>query len=397
MTARRLFAFAWGAVALGAALASGCSDESTAPNTNAGDPDLSEQFGGYTTSDEEPAFGDPQLLEDLAGEVAVDDGVADDPETRDLEGDPEGKAYAITLRWGILERKVNGDLGGQLGLETVDWSGSLTASAGRIVLRHLYSFEAEDHAVLPRDNPALLEWVSRTSGGVDGLTVLVLLPGDLGDPSNETLTLDTAAFDATFTFEELADLDTTFAVGEDGNQIRINAMENRAAVSTRGWLLGRWGWDEDAGVGVFAGQWVHPRTGISGFLRGHYEPSAETDEIVFYGKYISRSGRFEGFLRGTVDVTRGTIRSGVGHFEGGWYSETGEAEGSVRGRWVSDSPRGGYFSGMWCSGCPVRDEAGHGLGHGNGPGDGAGNGPGGDGNGPGGDGNGPGHVGGGRG
>ncbi|MCA9758967.1 MAG: hypothetical protein KDA27_24440 [Candidatus Eisenbacteria bacterium] len=346
--------------ALGLALMawSGCSSDDNGTDPTGGtDPNISEEFGGYDTSDELPAFGDSDLQADLTGEVSVADPVADDEETRDLADDPNGKSYAVTLRWGVLERKPNGDLNDPLG-ETVDWSGSLTTSVGRIVLRHVYSFEESqgDEAVFPREDPAMVEWISHTMGGVDGLTVVVHVPADaVGDLSSETLVLDTAAYDLTLTFDQLAEWDETYDVDDAGNQLRVNAMESNAAVNVQGWVMGRWGWNTTEDVGAFEGQWVNPRTGIDGFLRGHFENDASIDKTVFYGKYIGRDGAFEGLLRGTVEVARGDLANGVGTFRGGWYSETGEEEGLVRGRWVTSGERGGYFSGIWCATCPAQD------------------------------------------
>ena len=54
-------------------------------------------------------------------------------------------------------------------------------------------------------------------------------------------------------------------------------------------------------------------------------------------------------------MSSGNLERGLGTFQGGWFSETGEAEGAVRGRWVAGGERGGYFSGIWCSTCPVQD------------------------------------------
>lgn len=336
---------------LGLVLAAGCSDESSGPNQP--DP-ANEDFGGYTTSDELPAFGDDALLADLAEEVAVTDLLADDPETRRLAGDPAARTFAVTLRWGHLQRGGPGGVGGDPEGKTLDWTGSAHTTQGRMVLRHVFSFEAGDRVELPREDPATLAWTSHTGAGVDGLTFVIHVPAEVGgDLENEALVFETETFDLRLTLAQLADWQMTYDVDEEGNQLRVNAMESGAAVSARGWVLGRWNWDPSADLGSFVGQWVHPRTGIAGFVRGHYGPDDTGDRVVFYGKYINRRGDFEGFLRGGVQVREGDLVLGVGTFQGGWYDETGAPVGAIEGRWTAAPEQGGYFSGIWCSGCPA--------------------------------------------
>lgn len=355
MNSTRLSQGLMATLAFGLVLAAGCSDESASGPTGGSQPDPSNaEFGGYTAGDEVAAFGDDALLSDLADEVAVSDPLSEDPETRRLALDPAARSFAVTLRWGHLHRHGPGGVGDDPEDKTLDWSGSATVSTGRIVLRHVFSFESGDRVELPREDPAALAWSSHTGAGVDGLTFVVHVPSEVGgDLENETLVLETESFDLTLTFAQLSDWQMTYDVDEDGNQLRVNAMESGAAVSARGWVLGRWNWDPSTEVGSFVGQWVHPRTGIAGFVRGHYGPDASSERVLFYGKYINRRGDFEGFLRGTVLVREGDLERGLGTFQGGWFDEAGHPVGAVDGRWTAAAEAGGFFSGTWCAGCPA--------------------------------------------
>ncbi len=351
-----------GAVTLALVAGVGCSDDASQP-TN---PETSQDdFGGYEATSEAPGFGDAELLSATEDEVDVTDEVGTDPETKELEDDPGTKTYAMTLRWGDLDRDPAGGIGG--GGDLIDWSGSLRVSTGRLVLTRVLGFEPGDHTIAPRQDPQILEWVSETQGGSDGLTVLIHIPEDELDTAGDVVFLETAAIDLSWDLSELEEWEEIYEAGETGGLLRMNSMEARAVASIRGWLNGRWEYDEDAERGEFRGHWVHPRSGVQGFVRGHFAERKsdeagglggnEAAEIAFYGKYIDRTGNFQGFLRGVVEVQNGDLADGAGVFRGGWFDEDADARGSVRGRWATgDAGSGpadvdGFFSGAWCLGC----------------------------------------------
>jgi len=332
------------------AVFAGCSDEDT---TTAPDPvgsevlNLEDEFGGYSATDELPSFDDDVVTDVTNESREVDDNVASDPETSRVEGDDGTRVFAMTLRWGHFGGAA--DLGGG---DQIDWSGSIrTTGESRIVLLNVMSFEQGDGAVLPRQDPQLLEWTSSITNGRDGIRIVVLQPDETG-AANDSLYLDTTHFTGAFALQSLTDYDNMLDVGEAGLDMRFQSIETDEVgdVNTfQGWVDGRWRWSEDRSRGEFHGVWVNPRAGAIGHVRGHFGTN-KAGENVFFGKYINRTGQFQGFLKGSFTLAEGDFAKGRGIFQGNWFSADRDTRGRILGRWATRGDDVGFFAGKWCSG-----------------------------------------------
>lgn len=123
-----------------------------------------------------------------------------------------------------------------------------------------------------------------------------------------------------------------------------------------GFFLNENGTPPDEEGGVLRGHWITVGLGVHGVLRGHYEPLAEQDGGVFYGKYIStgvldgeEAGQFKGMIRGRY----GILPNGLSIFVGAWFNEALENMGPILGHWHYIPELGeGVFKGRWAEACP---------------------------------------------
>ena len=87
-------------------LAGGCQwlDNGTAPESadNSQIIDLDSPTGGFTITDEEPAFGEPELYEPMFNEVAVDDTTCDNDQVKALFRHRHVKIFRMRSIWGHL-------------------------------------------------------------------------------------------------------------------------------------------------------------------------------------------------------------------------------------------------------------------------------------------------------
>jgi hypothetical protein len=340
------------------ALASGCAEQGGSPSQpeipGSTAINLEDEFGGYTSEKEQPAFGDPDLAttSDLE-EQFVDDPTGQDPYVGALEGDPRATMYSMTITWGQLfsGRLTTSGSGSGINLDAMDWSGSLRVTRGAIVVQRVVAFEPGDYLVMPRADRRSIEWVSHTSGGYDGIRVLVLQA-----PPDSNLSMPDSVYFATgphaqgFPIADLADLSLVVDVDDAGNQVCFSAGRMEGNVSAGGWLAGEWRWAEGDSLGHFLGRWVGLRGGVMGFVRGHYGID-NSGKRVFFGKYIDRTGNFQGFLRGVWEVRKGDGHQGLGTFRGQWHDADGTPKGTLGGEWEARPGWGGFFNGRWCAGC----------------------------------------------
>ena len=77
--------------------------------------DLNGEFGGYEFTNEEPAFGDSEIMKMEAEEASVE--VADE----DASVADEPGAFVVRVLWGQLE-------GNRDATERLDWSGAITSA-----------------------------------------------------------------------------------------------------------------------------------------------------------------------------------------------------------------------------------------------------------------------------
>jgi hypothetical protein len=367
------------AVLLLAALA-GCSDSDTTPvgtSDTATDDyatiDFDLPYGGLTKSDEDPAFGDPYLIQDdaLEGDEVYDDDLLNDPEVQalvamgDEPGDPEDPTRPrftfLRLAWGMLDGAVDERSGLATDGELLDWSGLLRVDRGIVVIKRVIRFERPfDSIVRPRIDRQTVAWFSHTGGHFDGLLIQIIEPPrqvdetrDDGDPPPPNqLHIVTGPFEQSFPVASLATIDEVYEVDDLGNAIHLVGFTlGDLDPCPKGFLSGIWMTDTEAddGSGTFRGRWV----GVHGFGKGHMMGRFgynEDGERVFFGKYINRSGQFMGLLGGTWAPVED--RPGHGRFIGHWTSDGETRDGALGGRYLHLPERpGGFYQGRWATDC----------------------------------------------
>jgi hypothetical protein len=293
--------------------------------------------GGFTTSDEAPAFGDADVASESAEDADVMDAISNDPAAISALNSGSVKVYLVRITFGLLQ-------GDSTATEIVDWSGSAEINKGTLLLMKTIRFEGNDYIHLPRDNRRVLEFTSQTRPHYDGL-LLTIIDNDTTQPALEgTLNFIAGAYSRTFTFSELDSLDLLEPVGENGHEVSIISRSNEIVPFNGGFLAGRWV-KKTANDGIFFGRWINSPGTNAGHLRGIWGVN-RAGEKVFFGKYISLNGEFRGLLRGTWGFGRSVDG---GFFRGHWISRNNQNEGSLHGHWRSGRPGDGrgYFHGRY--------------------------------------------------
>ena len=345
----------------------GCSDN---PVKTDNTQDLADDFGGYTPTDEAPAFGDASLLAVEDEEEEIDDPILASPSVQQVVNNVDAGVFHFRAVWGRIPYDSTVT-------EATDWTGSLTISRGAIVLRRQIRFELDQDTYLPRTDRHLLEWVSFTTVHNDGIAVDLFvppvaptldstwIPDGMGDSTLVVdtvlaepvmLTFATGPYARTFTLPELAALQELVAL-DDGNKVAFHSVQILRQFCPRGVLAGRWGYD-DAGNGVFRGIWMSNMGRVTGYLEGSFGLDDQGAK-VFFGKWIDRSGQFEGLLRGTWDhgpwATHEEIeqRRAGGWFAGRIFDADGDPIGMLGGHFgAAPNYEGGWFQGRWKLNCP---------------------------------------------
>ncbi|PWB74683.1 hypothetical protein C3F09_03655 [candidate division GN15 bacterium] len=356
----------------------GCSNNPVGDKTSS--TNISTEFGGFTTSNEAPAFGDPTLSAEAGSEVAVNDPLATAPRFSSLINDPNAGLYHFRAVWGHLRYDSTVTI-------PTNWDGSLTLTRGLELVRRVIAFEPGD-SLLPRTSPTLIEWASQTTVSFDGIAVDLFVPpmgptydttitvvvDSLGDTTNVvvidtvpaapvTLEFKTGPYTRTFTLPELVSLDTIVTLS-DSSAIAFSAYEIEHIPCPRGALMGHWGFDS-TGTGEFRGKWIGRHGELQGFLDGNFM----TDSLgrqIFFGKWIDQNGFFQGLLKGTWGPhpnrhasERGKIRGG-GWFYGQIFNANADQIGVLKGHYKgSESLNNGFFWGRWklnCPGAPGEDD-----------------------------------------
>jgi len=317
-------------------IVTGCSKEtSSTAVTDTGTLNYEDEFGGYTTSDEAPGFGDETILNELSGgsEEVVEPEPSMSPIFDSLDADENVNVYRMKILWGQLE----GDSTAQ---DVIDWSGSLEIEYGAIRVATLVKFEGEDHLVRPRNDCTKLEWVSYTKPHYDGIMVFLYDSPDERAESENVVTFTTPEYTRTFSIDELESLSEIVDIDDAGNKISFESYFTSAQEQRNGFLEGRWV-KKGLQRGVFYGRFVAYDGRSMGHLRGHFGISRAGDQ-VFFGKWITAGGQFKGLLRGTwasedpaasIDPARGT-------FEGVWANRALTVNGQLGGKWVTTPYRG---------------------------------------------------------
>ncbi len=322
-------------------IVTGCTS-STGPET-----EYIEDFGDLTADKEAPAFGDAYIEELLDVEREVDDPVAFSPMVERLDTNARTARFCFRMLWG--------NLGRDSGItELTDWSGTLTLSRGAIIATHAIRFEEGQDYILPRYDdsgnfiPEELGWVSYTSVHLDGIATRLLIPPAVTDEV-VTVTYESPQLTISFDITELESLDTLITIGE-GNAIAFHATrcEPPTVRPMRGYLVGRWGRDDD-GQGIFYGRWMNANGRVIGAVRGRWGVDS-AGMGVFVGKYIDNDGNFEGFVKG-IWRDRGHGANACGQFRGRIFNADRQPIGVLMGHFKKgDTRRGGWFAGLWCVG-----------------------------------------------
>jgi hypothetical protein len=350
-------------------LVSGCQwlDNTTSPVTAESEQviDLDSPTGGFTSTDEEPAFGEVELYEPMLNEVAVNDTTADCDEVQSLSRYRHAQHFRIRALWGNLALTYGDTVNAEYC--PLDWSGKMYVDGGVIIIERLIAFECDDS--ITRENLSTISWVSHTGPHIDGIQVSLVVPWGPAD-STETyiepkFTFETGPYSRTFTMEELMALSIIEPVDDCGNGITINS-QILTAFCPYGFLAGGWKSVEPDTIfpqdttdtekiilGKYRGIWISERGTPGGYLKGIFGTNSD-GERVFFGKYIDMTGRFKGILRGyygpAPDVAVDSEHP-YGFFQGTWINEDGLISGRLQGHWISDEPGFGFFHGIWGAIC----------------------------------------------
>ena len=355
------------AAALIAAL-SGCflSDDSPTSPATVPEPgiDLDSPTGGFTTSDEAPAFGEPEAFEAFNADAPVLDPIENTYEYQTQLQAEGALVFELRAVWGNLFAIDDSTRAESCPL---DWSGSLRLEGGLVCMQRAIAFEPADS--LYRIDQSTIAWISRTGPHVDGVHVKLVLPPSPPEDSasfdrtSPRLVLRTGPFSRIFTVEELAGLRLIEPVDRCGNGISI-ASAPALPLCPHGHLVGGWTFlppdsvaaSDSSGTvyGGFRGVWIGAGGRIAGHLRGVFGVASD-GRRVFFGKYIDTTGRFMGILRGEYDPRPGEDDAAPiprGYFAGMWIDEGGLTAGRLRGLWMAEAESGaGCFHGVWGMNC----------------------------------------------
>lgn len=354
-------------------LAGGCQwfDNGTAPVSADREQviDLDSPTGGFTFTDEEPAFGEPELYEPMFNEVAVDDTTNDNEQVKALFRHRHVKIFRMRAIWGKLVTTYADTLEGNYC--PLDWSGSMRLDGGAVLIERIIAFEPED--AVERESVSTISWTSNTGPSVDGLQVMLVVPWGPADSTSEwiepKLVFETGPYSMEFPISELMEMSLLEPVDDCGNGITINSY-NLAAFCPYGFLAGGWksippdtiapvdtNDTEKVVLGLYRGIWISERGTPGGYLRGAFGTNSSGDH-VFVGKYIDMTGKFKGILRGHYGLSPEIVDEAAypyGFFRGIWIGEDRTQSGGLMGHWIAREDGFGFFHGLWGMDCTVED------------------------------------------
>lgn len=324
----------------------GCGEREarpTQPIDPPAEPDLEAPLGGFTASDEEPAFGEPAIADLVEAEMEFDDPIGNDPDFVTLVSDPRVRSYAVSILWGRLDRSASESSGE----EPLDWSGRLRLSRGAALLERVVDFDPGDQVAQQRFNARELRWTSHEAAGHDGLRISIWNRNSL---AADSLHLEAGSFAGAWAVEDLASIDFLADIAGTDQQIAIRGVPISGELQ-EGFAQGYWREAGEGGSAEFAGRWMGARGEVVGFVRGIYG-STVAGERVLFGKWIDREGTFRGFLRGTWNRPPDLTRLRSAEFEAELLDPSGGAVGRLQGRWrIGAGEREGAFEARWCLDC----------------------------------------------
>jgi hypothetical protein len=338
--------FLAGLLTAGIVLLSGCELFDSGESETVQPAELSE-YGGFTTSDEAPGFGDNDLLAAYSGGEDYEDNLEDDPRVRAAANRQGARHYALRIVWGNLDTR-DSSVTAASSCPVTNWSGSLETDEGVIIVRRLIRFDRGDSIVRPRQDPRSVKWVSYTRDHVDGIQFrIVVPPHGSTDAVAGHLAITTPFYNGTIPLASLSDY-REFVTYDECNKISIVATEAKPSDCPRGFMEGGWIAESDTS-GRFRGAWIGGEGGLMGYLRGRYE--IRDGHRVLYGKWITESGEFQGLLRGFWSPLR---KDGGpdGIFEGHWVNAAFTVKGDFKGHYhIAEGDTSGFFHGRWRKDC----------------------------------------------
>jgi hypothetical protein len=317
-------------------LATACSNAGELGSLSVSADSLEQPNGGFTTARETVDFADPAIA-DLSQLVASDADSALPPaslpglvsaaqsSTADATTAPvSGHLYQVLVVWGHLPGTPRPDA-------PTDWSGGIAVQGGQLSVRRTINFEPADH-VLPRTDPARVDFVSHTLPFVDGLALRVHADGD-----DAHLVLHLGGLTGDFSLAEIDRDGVTRELADGSNGVHIVAFEEHPGCA-RGAVFGQWR-RQDERVGGFRGRVVAADGAPEGAVRGIFGTRRDGSQ-VFFGKHVAMDGEFAGLVRGT------------------W------GDGTLRGEWAAGDPaRHGTLVGRYFEGRAAGDGEGLFVGH----------------------------------
>ncbi|HSG28912.1 MAG TPA: hypothetical protein VLA34_10560 [Candidatus Krumholzibacterium sp.] len=359
-------------------LGAGCNLFDSSPSTPssgtvAGDDavDLDSPTGGFTTGDEEPAFGEPDSYSLMGIEPEYDDPVCEDGEVKACLENRHAKVFRLRAVWGQLMNTFRDTSGDTINVDCcrLDWSGGMSFEGGYIVIEKLIAFDAQDSVA--RIDRSHITWESRTCPHVDGIQVKLIVPFAAGNDSMRVMEVEpvlefkAGQIEKSFTLAELEAMEYHQPIDRCGNGIMISS-HIRPFTCPEGYLFGGWQsvepdtlYDEETGemrgviLGRYRGVWMAEHGMAAGFVRGVAGTNSIGENVIF-GKYIDLQGRFKGIIRGTWTVWMTAEFAEYppsGDFEGVWIGRLGGVKGRLKGNWISDEAGHGFFNGVWNLNC----------------------------------------------
>ncbi|MFQ5633555.1 MAG: hypothetical protein ACE5I1_32720 [bacterium] len=298
---------------------------------------LESEFGNYDTSNEAPAFGDPELAAKDGEDATVSDIASSDPAVMDAMSDESGvPAIFLRLGWGHLH-------GDSTESETTDWSGSIEVNKGVLAVLKKIKFERNDHIVRPRENRQKFEFVSTTKPHFDGLA-LAIIDKDTSDVEG-TLTINAGPYSRTFTFSELDSMELIETVDDKGNEFSIVSRSKTVHRFHGGFFAGHWSRRTDHS-GVFEGRWISSMGETVGHLKGHWGRNRHGRKALA-AKVINSNGEFIALLAGEWGYHGDN--SNHGWMADRWVNRNHEEKGRFRGVWHAGRAGDGrgFFQGHW--------------------------------------------------
>ena len=335
-----------GVLVVGIAFFAGCELFDTGGSTDRLPAELSE-YGGFTTDDEAPGFGDSDLLAGYPEDEKFEDDMEDDPRVVDAMRQRGANHYVLRIVWGNLETP-DSRLTDGADCPVTDWSGSMEADNAVIIVKRLIRFEPGDYIVRPRKGPRRVDWVSYTKDHVDGILFKIVAPPDpTASVTDGTVKISTPFYEGEIPLALMDDY-RELVVYDDCNKISIVATRVKPSDCPRGFLEGGWIAESDTS-GHFRGAWIGAEGRLMGYLKGRYD--LRDGHRVLYGKWITESGNFQGLLRGTWTPLMDD-EGPDGIFEGRWVNAAFTVAGSFKGHYhIAEGDTSGFFQGRWMKNC----------------------------------------------